>query len=532
MNVRARWTLAAFAAATGTIAHAAPGNVLVIVLDDVGPELLGCYDAYFASIGKPSGTPANTPAIDDLIAARGMMFTRAWASPSCSPTRAQILTGRRPARTGVGAALRRSHPDSAIGLSPSEILLPEMLRAAPLAFTSAAVGKWHLASTDQLLQDAQHPLGSPAGRWFDRFAGSMFNLRAVPSSPPAQTGYFGWTKHYATRVQLGVDPCPDGAPPCRVNVACPPIEGYATVDTANDALALIAELPEPWFIWTAFNAMHEPFHDVPAGLPAGACAGYSAPANPCSTGPTATGPMRARCMLEAADTQIGRLMCAIDGSDTTVILVGDNGTPRQARLPPYPPNHSKGAMYEGGVHVPLIVRSPWIDPGLAGTSCDAPVQATDLFATVCELGGVPAALVAAEDSRSLVPYLTGQVAGSMRATVYAEVFKPNFAPDEQTGRPPPGYVGLTHEQALRDRRFKLIRVTWRVAGTEIVDRRHELYDLVFGGPVDPQTGQPTPDWFESNDLLGPAAPPLGPIAAAAYARLKARMNAAFPTLVH
>src|SRR5262245_23789677 len=81
-------------------------NVCVIVIDDCGPELIGAYDDYFASVGKPSGTPANTPAIDALLAARGVTFTRAWSAPVCTPARAQFLSGQYASRMGTGSILR------------------------------------------------------------------------------------------------------------------------------------------------------------------------------------------------------------------------------------------------------------------------------------------------------------------------------------------------------------------------------------------------------------------------------------------
>src|SRR5215510_11866392 len=73
---------------------AKPDNVVLIVLDDVGVDLIGAYERYYVSLGRAPGTPASTPAIDGLLAARGVTFTNVWTCPKCSPSRAQILTGR------------------------------------------------------------------------------------------------------------------------------------------------------------------------------------------------------------------------------------------------------------------------------------------------------------------------------------------------------------------------------------------------------------------------------------------------------
>jgi hypothetical protein len=68
-----------------------------------------------------------------------------------------------------------------------------VLHLAPVPYTCVGVGKWHLADVDQLQLNPTHPLGQPLGRWFDRYAGAMFNLQqAVPGS--SQSIYFSWIK--------------------------------------------------------------------------------------------------------------------------------------------------------------------------------------------------------------------------------------------------------------------------------------------------------------------------------------------------
>src|SRR5262249_29154201 len=92
-------TLAALAIATSP---AYAKNFLVIVLDDVGVDKVSSYAADYPSYA-PAFLP-NTQAIDSLTAA-GLRFTRAWATPLCSPTRASFQTGRYPFQHGVGTAL-------------------------------------------------------------------------------------------------------------------------------------------------------------------------------------------------------------------------------------------------------------------------------------------------------------------------------------------------------------------------------------------------------------------------------------------
>jgi arylsulfatase A-like enzyme len=530
MTDRARWTLAAIAAATGAIAHAAPDNVLVVVLDDVGVELVGCYDAYFQSQGMPAGSPAATPAIDQLLAARGVTFTQAWSCPTCSPTRAAVLTGRMPSRTGIGRYINQRGTANNPGLSTSEVLLPEALAGAPVPYASAAVGKWHLASPAQVALDPRHPLGAPAGRWFDRYAGTLFGVRRDPTVPAAQTGYYSWNKTYASLIQLSFDPCSPEPLPCVATLSMPPVDSYATVDTANDALALMSELPEPWFLYVAFNAIHAPLHDVPAGLPETACGAYAPPA-PCDTSAAPTTHSRARCMLQALDTQLARVLCAVDESDTTVIVLGDNGGERTTVLPPYDQNHCKGTVYEGGVRVPMFVRSPLVPAGLVGTRSEALVSVADVFATTCELAGLAATPPTAVDSVSLVPILEGR-ASDVRDVLYTEGFYPSFEPDPISGAPPASYVGLRHYQAARDARFKLVRKWSRTGGSAgTVTLTEELFDLAQGGAPDLSVTPPAPrpDFFEANELLAGGAP-LPPVAAAAYVALAAELDRHVPVV--
>jgi arylsulfatase A-like enzyme len=507
------------------------GNVCVIVLDDVGPELISACDDVLRRRGRPSGVPAATPAIDAYLAAQGMYFTNAWSMPTCTPSRSAMLTGRLGSRTGIGRVLLPREDIDNPGLEPGVELLPQLLHLAPVPYTCAAVGKWHLASSEQLEAWPAHPLGLPAGRWFDRHAGAWFNFENQPSLPYWSSGYYVWEKAFSTRVRTSASPCAAGEPPCMramdVNVDA---HDYPSVDTVDDALDLVRELPEPWFLWLAPNAAHGPDHEVPVGLPSDPCGFGSANLGSCSAQGMTVEASRIRCSLTALDQQLARLFCELDFSDTTVILVSDNGTGELAALPPYQPSRVKGSVYQAGVQVPFLVRSPHLAPGFAGTTSDALVSLADVFETVRELAGAPAATLA-EDSRSLLPVLRGESA-SARRSVYTELFGPNFVPDPATGGPPPGYTCNRHDQALRDARFKLVR-KWRTGPTGSAPLLvEELYDLQRGGPPDLSTvpPTPTPDWLEQNNLLA-SWPPTDPAVHGALQRLRRELDTKHPTLV-
>jgi arylsulfatase A-like enzyme len=111
-------------------------NDVVALLDDVGVDKISAY------YEGPTVPP--TPNLNAL-ARRGLLFRNAWATPSCSPTRAAVLTGRRGELTGLGSGIPPGP-----GMSPEEFTIADALREGEYA--TAAIGKWHLE------HDPTHPL--------------------------------------------------------------------------------------------------------------------------------------------------------------------------------------------------------------------------------------------------------------------------------------------------------------------------------------------------------------------------------------
>ncbi len=375
------------------------GNVLIVMGDDLGVDKLGRYGV--AVEGVPS-----TPNLDRLMD-EGVTFSRAYTSPSCSPTRAILNTGRQPYQHGVGFALTIGGD---YALPYEETTLPEALDAATdEAYGHAWIGKWHLGN------ESVEYFDHPNLHGWDTFAGLLHGLKDTHSADGLSMTYYDWE-----RVVNGV--------PART-------ETYMTTQMVDDAIALMDDLPEPWVIVVATFAPHAPYHWPPDELWSGEERGAD------------LNDRKYNAAVEALDTEVGRLLDAMSPAleaNTTVIFLGDNGTPVDAVEDPFYEDRSKETVYEGGVRVPLIVSGPLVDT--PGASCSALVHSADIVPTVLDLAGQPHddAALEALYGHSLVPWLRDPGRGDGRQTVYAEMFK---AP----GGPPHD----TYLRMIRDQRWKL-----------------------------------------------------------------------------
>jgi arylsulfatase A-like enzyme len=357
-------------------------NVLLIVADDISMERIGAY-----ARRSDSGP---TPTLD-LLASKGVRFSRAYSNPVCSPTRATILTGLYGFRTGIGDNINYTDSD-AFELRQRELTLADVL--APTHRT-AAIGKWHLASRQGF--GVRHPIAMG----FETFAGTLGQLGGMQSDPQVYS-------HYVKTVTTTNN--------SRRNW----VDNYCTTEQVDDAMAFIDESgARPWFLYLAFNAPHTPFHVPPDDLTTLAVNDDSPP------------PTKHRAMVEAMDTEIGRLIRSIPLEvllRTWVVFVGDNGSHGLAMSDPVFRNKGKSTLFEGGINVPLIMGGPGVVEG--GRDVDAVVNTTDLFMTVLDMAGVELP----EDSRpcdsiSLMPYLRDPEQSPRRRAAYSEYFTPNgFGP--------------------------------------------------------------------------------------------------------
>lgn len=428
--LRSRFFLLVAVALIGvTRVDAAPGpNVVLFVMDDLGATDLGCFGSTFYE----------TPRIDQL-AESGMRFTAAYAAcPVCSPTRASIMTGRYPQRTGVTDFIGpNNQPEKwnrntpllpapyASQLALEELTIAEALRDAGYATCSS--GKWHLGGEGFLPGDqgfevniAGYAAGSPR---------SYF--------PPYQNPYLS-----------------DG----------PPGE-YLPLRLAEEASRFIAANAErPFFMYVPLNSVHTPLHAIPELVRKyEAKAAKLRPAGPASRPEWDTKVRLVQdhptyaAMIESMDAAVGIVLAKLDelelAEETIVIFTSDNGGLSTAEGRPtsnVPLRAGKGWLYEGGIRVPTIVRWPGVTR--PGSTCATPILSVDFFPTLLEAANQPVESNQEVDGVSVAPLLRGESIDDR--PLYWHY--PHYG--NQGGMP---------GGAVRDGRWKLIE--WYEGTTELYD---------------------------------------------------------------
>ncbi|MDC0584390.1 sulfatase-like hydrolase/transferase [Bacteroidales bacterium] len=342
-------------------------NVLLIIADDLGIDYTPGYNS-----------PLTLPSLPNIeqLANEGVTFLNTWSNPLCSPTRAGILTGKYGFRTRVGAPVGGLNQS----LDLSESTLPELIDG----HSTACIGKWHLSTRSNGGDDNPNLTG------FDSYSG-------CPDGEVAD--YFSYTKV--------------------VNGTEHKVENYATTETVNDAMSWLDTVSshQPWFLWLAFNAVHTPFHRPPDSLHNFDLLEYS---------DTATNKHEYfMAMIEAMDYEMGRLLTYLKNNNeydsTTIIFVGDNGTLGSVKQEPFMRSRAKGTLFEGGVHVPMIVSgNKVLAKGRESTSL---VNTVDIFNSALELCQVAPDVYSdiKTDSRSFVPVLQNEL-GYSREWLYSEIF--------------------------------------------------------------------------------------------------------------
>ena len=343
-------------------------NIIVILADDLGR---GDYSAF--------GTPdIRTPHIDRLFK-EGMTLQNFRANSCvCSPTRAALLSGCHPDRVGVPGVIREETPDNSWGyFSPSVTTLPQALKKA--GYHSALIGKWHLGNTSP---------NTPNERGFDLFHGFLGDM---------MDDY--WThlrnsQNFMRRNQEVISP-----------------EGHATdlfTDWACDYVRERSREKEPFFLYLAYNAPHDPVQPPPEWL------------ERVQKREPGMNEKRARlvALIEHMDAGIGRVLDALDqtkqSTNTLVVFTSDNGGILANGANNGPWRSGKQHMYEGGLRVPAAVR--WPARIAPGSKSERNLVTMDIFPTVCEAAATP--VPENIDGKSYLPTLLGKAEEKESRSLY------------------------------------------------------------------------------------------------------------------
>lgn len=357
-----------------------PPNFVFILVDDLGWTDLGCYGSEFHE----------TPNIDRL-ASQSMLFTNAYAAcPVCSPTRAAIMTGKYPTHLNITDWIPGDDPKNRELLGTedrNELALEEITLAEALkqnGYKTFFAGKWHLGGENFFPED----------QGFDINIGGHHR-----GSPPG--GYY--TPYKNPKLSDG----PEGE--------------YLTDRLTNESISFMeANKENPFLLYLSFYTVHTPIQAnkehveyyrnklQKMGNPKlEQLAEHSAF--------TSQQQLNAEyaSMVQALDVNIGRLLHSIEdlglANNTVIIFTSDNGglstiTGKNWTAPTSikPLRAGKGWCYEGGIRVPLIIKTTKMNKQYV---CDEAVISMDFYPTILDLAGIPALPDQHIDGISLSPLL-------------------------------------------------------------------------------------------------------------------------------
>ncbi|MBL4884727.1 MAG: sulfatase [Planctomycetaceae bacterium] len=366
---------------TASQLQAAEPNFVIIFCDDLGYGDLACF-------GHPT---IRTPNLDRM-AAQGQKWTNFYVGASvCTPSRAALLTGRLPVRSGMMSAKRRVlFPNSKGGLPASELTIAEMLKTKDYA--TAAIGKWHLGHLPQYL---------PTKHGFDSYWGIPYSndMDAVKGFP----GYKQTAQkdpNYAATIEQYQVPIIQN----ETVVEKPANQRTITQRYTDKTMEFITQNQDkPFFVYLAHSLPHIPLF----------------------AGKRHLGKSRRGIfgdVIEEIDSGVGQILKTLEdlklAENTLVVFTSDNGPwllfdthGGSAGLL----REGKGSTFEGGMREPTIFW--W--PGKIAPKIEMEIGATmDLLPTFCSLAGVPIPKDRVIDGHDLSPLLLGKTDKSPRKQVY------------------------------------------------------------------------------------------------------------------
>ena len=395
-----RWMLLIFFASL-TMTHAQERPNFILVMGD---------DHGWSETGYNGHPHLKTPVLDEM-AARGLRLDHFYAAhPSCSPTRASVLTGRHPNRCGTFAP--------GWSIRPEEITIAHLLSEA--GYLCGHFGKWHVGAVK-----AESPL-NPAAMGFD--------------------AYVSHDNFYEMNPEMS-----------RNGESPEVLEGEGSEVTIAETLKFIDRAHEegkPFLAVVWFGSPHEPYSGLEKDL-----ALYNdlpieyekrkVRLTSMKTGKPTERVLRAvlrerYAEITAMDRSIGYLRDHLQMSglrDNTVLwYCGDNGSPSSSGRVETPLRGQKGTMYEGGIRVPGLIE--WPARIAKGRLSVLNAVTSDMLPTLCDLAGV-AIPQRPLDGVSLAPLLAGEMTQrppicfwsypSKRITTHTPELKPWIDPLLQEG---------------------------------------------------------------------------------------------------
>ncbi len=327
-------------------------NIIILLADDLGYGDIQCY-----------GSEARSPHLDEL-ASDGIRFSNFYAAaPNCSPSRAGLLTGKVPGRTGVYSYRPTG---SVMHLPDQEVTIAELLKDK--GYQTAHFGKWHLGC---LPQDSalNHP--QPNDQGFEYSFGTENN--SLPSHLNPQN-------FVRNGEELGA------------------LEGYSCQLIAREIVNWFDNIyrdDSPFFLYVAFNEVHKKIASPPA-----LTSHY-----PNHKTDVAEYLANVESLDSAAGVILGKLDTMELTNNTIVLFSSDNGPLNTYQRANGGLRGWKSWLYEGGIRVPGIIRWPGVIQ--AGQVTDTPAGFTDILPTIAEICDVELDPDNNPDGTSILPLLRG-----------------------------------------------------------------------------------------------------------------------------